>query len=295
MTRSGGRKSIFITGAASGIGAETARYFSKRGWYCGLYDVNSASLAQVADEIGMENCHVATLDVRKRPDWTAAVNGFGEATEGAMNVLFNNAGIGRHGWFEDVAPEDNDSVIDVNIKGVINGVHACLPLLKATPASRIVNTASTAGIVGSPQLAVYSATKFAVRGLTEALDAEFRDLDIRVTSLMPWFVDELVSDEMLPLEVAFSKSEDPLLKCKSWSCYASTLMSLCMQTSWKPARATSTRRQSFRRAGVGSSSRRLRPCSTPQNSNMGKRVSGRNSNDARKRLRAPHRSWWGCM
>jgi hypothetical protein len=104
--------------------------------------------------------------------------------------------------------------------------------------------------------------------------------------LMPWFVDELVSDEMLPLEVAFSKSEDPLLKCKSWSCYASTLMSLCMQTSWKPARATSTRRQSFRRAGVGSSSRRLRPCSTPQNSNMGKRVSGRNSNDARKRRRA---------
>ena len=68
MTRSGGRKSIFITGAASGIGAETARHFSKRGWYCGLYDVNSASLAQVADEIGTKNCHVATLDVRQRAD-----------------------------------------------------------------------------------------------------------------------------------------------------------------------------------------------------------------------------------
>jgi NADP-dependent 3-hydroxy acid dehydrogenase YdfG len=194
MTQSGGRKSIFITGAASGIGAETARYFSKRGWYCGLYDVNSASLAQVADEIGMKNCHVATLDVRKRADWAAAVNGFGEATEGAMNVLFNNAGIGRHGWFEDVSGEDNDALIDVNVKGVINGVHACLPLLKATPASRIVNTASTAGIVGAPQLAVYSASKFAVRGLTEALDAEFRDLDIRVTSLMPWFVDTPILD-----------------------------------------------------------------------------------------------------
>tara|TARA_R110001592_G_scaffold6370_1_gene34268 strand:+ start:625 stop:1119 length:495 start_codon:yes stop_codon:yes gene_type:complete len=134
MTRSGGRKSIFITGAASGIGAETARHFSKRGWYCGLYDVNSASLAQVADEIGTENCHVATLDVRQRADWTAAVRGFGDATEGGMNVLFNNAGVGRHGWFEDVSPEDNDWVIDVNLKGVINGVQACLPLLKATAA-----------------------------------------------------------------------------------------------------------------------------------------------------------------
>ncbi|WP_430402087.1 SDR family oxidoreductase [Hyphomonas sp.] len=194
MTRSGGRKSIFITGAASGIGAETARYFSKRGWYCGLYDVNSAGLARVADEIGTDNCHVATLDVRQRPDWAAAVTGFADATEGAMNVLFNNAGIGRHGWFEDVAPDDNDWVVDVNVKGVINGVQACLPLLKTTPGARIVNTASTAGIVGSPQLAVYSATKFAVRGLTEALDAEFRDLDIRVTSLMPWFVDTPILD-----------------------------------------------------------------------------------------------------
>ena len=92
-----------------------------------------------------------------------------------MNVLFNNAGVGRHGWFEDVRPEDNDWIVDVNLKGVIHGVEAALPLLKATKGARIVNTASTAGIVGSPQLAVYSATKFAVRGLTEALDAEFRD------------------------------------------------------------------------------------------------------------------------
>ena len=111
-----------------------------------------------------------------------------------MNVLFNNAGVGRHGWFEDVPPEDNDWVIDVNVKGVVNGVHACIDLLKATPGARIVNTASTAGIVGSPKLAVYSATKFAVRGLTEALDAEFRDLDIRVTSLMPWFIDTPILD-----------------------------------------------------------------------------------------------------
>lgn len=189
MAQSGGRKSIFITGAASGIGAETARHFARRGWFCGLYDVNAEGLAQIADEIGPKNCHTATLDVRNRDDWASAVNGFSEATEGAMNVLFNNAGVGRHGWFEDVSGDDNDWVIDVNVKGVVNGVQACLPLLSVTRGARIVNTASTAGIVGSPQLAVYSATKFAVRGLTEALDAEFRDMDVRVTSLMPWFID----------------------------------------------------------------------------------------------------------
>ena len=194
MTAANGRKSIFITGAASGIGAETARYFSKRGWFCGLYDVNEMGLKAVAAELGAGNSHAAKLDVTKRAEWAAAMEGFSAATGGKMDVLFNNAGIGRHGWFEDVPPEDADLVIDINVKGVINGVYAALPLLKATPGARIVNTASTAGIVGAPQLAVYSASKWAVRGLSEALDAEFRDLGIKVTSLMPWFVDTPILD-----------------------------------------------------------------------------------------------------
>lgn len=194
MSAANGRKSIFITGAASGIGAETARLFQSRGWFCGLYDINEAGLKDVASEIGADNCHVATLDVTKRSDWASAVSGYGEATGGKMDVLFNNAGIGRHGWFEDIDPEESDLVIDVNVKGVINGVYAALPLLKETTGSRIVNTASTAGIIGSPRLAVYSATKFAVRGLTEALDVELSGLGIRCTSLMPWFIDTPILD-----------------------------------------------------------------------------------------------------
>jgi len=194
MASSNGRKAIFITGAASGIGAETARFFSNKGWFCGLYDIDTAGLASVADELGTGNSISGKLDVRDRADWALAVKGFAEATGGKMHVLFNNAGIGRHGWFEDISGDDNDLLVGVNVKGVINGVQACLPLLKETEGARIVNTASTAGIVGSPRLAVYSATKFAVRGLTEALDTEFRDLDIRVTSLMPWFVDTPILD-----------------------------------------------------------------------------------------------------
>lgn len=209
MASANGRKSIFITGAASGIGAETARHFSAKGWFCGLYDINTAGLADVAGELGTGNSVYAKLDVRDRADWALAVKSFGEATGGKMHVLFNNAGIGRHGWFEEISGEDNDLVVDVNVKGVINGVQACLPLLKATEGARIVNTASTAGIVGSPRLAVYSATKFAVRGLTEALDAEFRDLGIRVTSLMPWFIDTPILD-MGTKEGANAKMADEL-------------------------------------------------------------------------------------
>lgn len=209
MTDAAHQKTIFITGAASGIGAETARHFARKGWGCGLYDVNTDGLAAIAAEIGAAALHSCRLDVRNREDWQAAVTGFSAATGGRMDVLFNNAGVGRHGWFEEIAPEDNDWVIDVNVKGVVNGVHACLPLLKATPGARIVNTASTAGIVGAPQLAVYSATKWAVRGLTEALDAEFRDIGIRVTSLMPWFIDTPILD-MGAREGANEKMSDQL-------------------------------------------------------------------------------------
>lgn len=194
MRKANGRKSIFVTGAASGIGAETARYFARKGWFVGAYDINEAGLAERTSELGTENCVTGRLDVRNRAEWTTAIESFSKATDGQMTTLFNNAGIGRHGWFEDVAPEEADAIIDINVKGVINGVYAALPLLKATRGARIVNVASTAGFVGSPQLAVYSASKFAVRGFTEALDLELAPFDIKVTSLAPWFVDTPILD-----------------------------------------------------------------------------------------------------
>ncbi|MEL6856897.1 MAG: SDR family oxidoreductase [Pseudomonadota bacterium] len=209
MSQANGRKTIFITGAASGIGAETARLFQSRGWFCGLYDIDKPGLNRIAEELGADNCHIAKLDVTKRDDWAAAISGFSDATSGKMHVLFNNAGIGRHGWFEEIPPEEADLVVDVNVKGVINGIYASLPLLKETKAARVVNTASTAGVVGSPKLAVYSATKFAVRGLTEAMDIELSGLGIRCTTLMPWFIDTPILD-MGRVEGANEKMSDSL-------------------------------------------------------------------------------------
>jgi NAD(P)-dependent dehydrogenase (short-subunit alcohol dehydrogenase family) len=190
------QKTIFVTGAGSGIGRATAQLFAERGWFVGLFDVNPEGLAETAASLPEGERISMAFDVRDRSGWTRAVEAFGQATNRRMHVLFNNAGVGCGGWIEEMPPEDIDLVLDVNLKGVINGVTAALPLLRETPGARIVNTASVAGICGPPRMAVYAATKFAVRGLTEALDIEFSRYGVRVTSLMPWFMDTPILDSV---------------------------------------------------------------------------------------------------
>jgi NAD(P)-dependent dehydrogenase (short-subunit alcohol dehydrogenase family) len=188
------QKCIFVTGAGSGIGRATAQLFAERGWFVGLFDVNQRGLDETAAMLPEGQRISMVFDVRDRAGWARAVDAFGQATGRRMHVLFNNAGVGKGGLIEEMAPDDIDLVLDVNLKGVINGVNACLPLLRETPGARIVNTSSVAGLVGAPRLAVYVATKFGVRGLTEALDVEFSRFGIRVTSLMPWFIDTAILD-----------------------------------------------------------------------------------------------------
>ncbi len=183
------RKSIFITGGASGIGLATAKYFAAKGWFVGLGDVDETGMAMAVHAIGADNCAAFKLDVRDRQAWTDALDGFSKLTGGRMDALLNNAGIAKSGWFEEVDHDDADRVLDINIKGVVNGAYAGLELLKATPGSKLLNVASCAGIYGAPRLAVYSATKFAVRGLSEALDIEFGRYGIGVRCIMPWFID----------------------------------------------------------------------------------------------------------
>jgi len=188
------QKTIFITGAGSGIGRATAQLFAERGWFIGLTDIDAKGLEQTAALLPEGQRMSISLDVRDRAQWARAIETFGQATKRRMHVLFNNAGVGRGGPIEEMSDDDIDLVLDVNLKGVINGVNASLPLLRETAGARIVNVASVAGVVGAPKLAVYCATKFGVRGLTEALDAELSRYGVRVTSLMPWFVDTAILD-----------------------------------------------------------------------------------------------------
>jgi len=195
MGQANGRKSIFITGAASGMGLETARLFHSKGWFVGGYDVNEAGLKALEKEIGAENCIVATLDVTDKKAYDAAVASFGKATGGSMDILYNNAGIGRGGLFEQMPFEDIMAVVNVNFVGVLNGIYAALPLLKATENSLCFTTSSSSATYGMPGIAVYSATKHAVKGLTEALSIEFRLNGVRAADVLPGLIDTPILPE----------------------------------------------------------------------------------------------------
>lgn len=182
------KKSIFITGAASGIGRETALLFAQKGWFIGIFDINEDGLKEVANEIGKDNCCFAKLDVTDPDSYKKAVSHFLSFTNGSMNVLFNCAGIMRMGPFDKLSLKDHEITLDINIKGIIVGIDASMNALKATPNSYILSMSSASAMYGVPDLAVYSASKFAVRGLTEALNIEFEKFDITVTDLMPLYV-----------------------------------------------------------------------------------------------------------
>ncbi len=182
------RKSIFITGAASGIGLETARLFADKGWYVGITDMNAEGLKALETELAPPNCFARVMDVTDPAGYGEAVAAFGEKTDGRMDVLFNNAGILRMGLNEEINLMEQHLTVDVNIKGILNGVDTALPQLKNTPGARIVSMCSTSSIYGLPELAVYSATKHAVCALTEAFDLEFERYGIKVCDIIAPYV-----------------------------------------------------------------------------------------------------------
>ncbi|MDE1172547.1 MAG: SDR family oxidoreductase [Parvibaculaceae bacterium] len=184
-----GRQSIFITGAASGMGRETARLFNAKGWFVGGYDVNEEGLKSLEAELGAENCITSKLDVTSKADYDKTIAAFGAVTDGKLDLLYNNAGIGRGGLFEQMPFEDILAVVQVNFVGVLNGIYAALPLLKATKNSLCFTTSSSSATYGMPGIAVYSATKHAVKGLTEALSIEFRLIGVRAADVLPGLID----------------------------------------------------------------------------------------------------------
>ncbi len=189
------RKAVFITGAASGIGLGCARRFAREGWFVGLADINAAGLKAALDAVGgPSNGATYLLDVRDAEAWTDALSVFAAASGGRLDAMLNNAGVEAYGYIEDQSEAEIARQLDVNITGVIAGARAALPYLKETPGSQLINVSSCAAIYGAPKLSIYAATKFAVRGLSEALEVEFSRFGVGVKCIMPWFVDTPILD-----------------------------------------------------------------------------------------------------
>ena len=174
-----------------------AQRFAKAGWFVGLYDVDEAAVQALAASLGSSRCHVARLDVSRSDDWAAPLEAFWQAAGGRLDVLFNNAGVAVTGLFEDTELARHHRLIDINLKGVLNGCHAALPWLRRTPGARVINMCSASALYGQPMLSSYSATKAAVRSLTEALNIEWQRHGIRVVDVLPLFVNTaMVADEV---------------------------------------------------------------------------------------------------
>jgi NAD(P)-dependent dehydrogenase (short-subunit alcohol dehydrogenase family) len=186
------RKAVFITGAARGIGRAAAEHFAQDGWFVGLYDVDAKGVAEAAKEIAASTGESTTtsgvLDVTDPKAWHGCLEQFWTEAGERLDVLVNNAGILTSGEFVDTPASRQAAVVDVNVKGVLFGCHTAFPYLRRTPTARVVNLCSTSAAYGMPGLATYSATKAAVRALTEALDLEWASHGIRVCDIWPLVV-----------------------------------------------------------------------------------------------------------
>jgi NAD(P)-dependent dehydrogenase (short-subunit alcohol dehydrogenase family) len=181
------QKTILITGGGSGIGRETARLFASKNWLVGIADVNGAAAKAAADEIG-PNAVPLTVDVRNIESVRDMVAAFTDRTGGRLDVLFNSAGVVFMAPNETIPQEQQDLTIDVNIKGVVNCCNAAFKALKSTPGAHVISMSSTSAEYGTPDHAIYSGTKFFVRGFTEAMNIEWARHDINVSAILVAYV-----------------------------------------------------------------------------------------------------------
>ena len=189
-------KVAFITGGASGMGLAMARSFAAAGMKVAIADIEQDALDRVKAEFDASNAEVITLqvDVTDR----AAMEAAADATEAAfdkVHVLVNNAGVAVGGSLDQMSYEDWDWVMGVNLDGVVNGLQAFVQRIKAHgEGGHVVNTASLAGHFAIPGLGIYTATKYAVVGISETLRADLKQHDIGVSVLCPGVVNTNIFD-----------------------------------------------------------------------------------------------------
>ena len=180
-------KVVLITGASSGFGADAARLFAREGCTVVLAARRMDRLTALAEQIRAEGgqAFAVGLDVTEQSQIDDAVQTVLD-TFGRIDILFNNAGFGRLQWFETLDPAaDINTQIDINLCGLIQVTRAVLPSMLARRSGHIINNSSVAGLIAAPLYSIYAATKYGVRGFTDALRREVAPFGIQVSGLYP--------------------------------------------------------------------------------------------------------------
>ncbi|WP_434338388.1 SDR family oxidoreductase [Mycoplasma capricolum] len=175
---------VVITGASSGIGLASAKYFSKKGFPLLIL----ARRKEILDNLNLPNTLTAKVDVRNFEELNQAVKK-AEQVYGPVNLLINNAGIMPMDQYVDQSLEDKYNTLDVNVKGVINGMDAVLPSMLKQNHGTIVNISSVAGRYTYDDHSIYNGSKFAVNAITEQVRRELSDTNIRFSLIEPAIVD----------------------------------------------------------------------------------------------------------
>ncbi len=177
-------RTAFVSGAGSGIGRAVAERLSAHGCPVALVDWDEAGLAQTAESLPGPVL-ARRLDVRDRQAQFAFAAEVAEWAPAPLGMVFNNAGVATSQSVADSAIEDDEWVFSVNFQGVVNGVRSFLPILLRQRSGVIVNTSSVFGLLGMAHQSAYCASKFAVRGFTDALRQELRGTGVRAATVHP--------------------------------------------------------------------------------------------------------------
>lgn len=181
-------KRAFITGAASGLGKAFCRELAKDGWTIGMADINVKQLEEAGAEIEKAGARtfLFPLDVSDKTQYKQVAEDF-LAKAGGIDLLFNNAGVGDGGGFEEYALENYEWMVGINQMGVLYGCYYFIPAMKKQGSGHILNTASAAAIGCAPTMGAYNMTKAAVVAISETLYGELMDDHINVSCIQPTY------------------------------------------------------------------------------------------------------------
>jgi NAD(P)-dependent dehydrogenase (short-subunit alcohol dehydrogenase family) len=197
------RRIAIVTGAASGIGAALAAELVLADYFVAIADIDKQAASLTSERLNAEYPGTAEfhrVDVRDATAMAELVDRV-VVGHGQVDLMVNNAGIAVGGSVSELSVAHWDRAIDVNLRGVVHGVHAALPHMIRQDSGHIVNIASLAGLIPSPNMSPYTATKHAVVGMTLAMQLDMADTNIKFTVVCPGFVDTPILDKLNPADL----------------------------------------------------------------------------------------------